>query len=242
MADSRLLTDALMRDDLSLMPSTDVTPRTGATIIQFPARRAPSVRSNSATVFDAVTEGLEPKSRLHAPTLLAASGALAGFAAQQALLLEGGQSWAQPMRAKRLDHLLLSAEPADASLWWALSIAAHELGAQHLPEPHKLLASTLKCVGTSQFGQITLPLEYKLNEQPQAALGRLWTRVRTVLDDGCVKPAAWPRLMATMCAERVVAARREVPPHVALRILMQSALAMALVEPRAIPGAALKAE
>jgi hypothetical protein len=29
---------------------------------------------------------------------------------------------------------------------------------------------------------------------------------------------------------------------VALRILMQSALAMALVEPRAIPGAALKAE
>ena len=57
-----------------------------------------------------------------------------------------------------------------------------------------------------------------------------------------VKPAAWPRLMSAMCAERVVVARTEVPPHVALRIIMQAALAMALVDPRAIPGAALKSE
>ncbi len=233
-----------MRDDLSLMPSKDVT-RTTATIIPFPGRSAANAsfprRSNSTDIFDAVTDGLELKSRLHAPTLLAASGALAGFAAQQALLLEGGSSWAQPMRAKRLDHLLLSTNASDASLWWSLCVAAQELGAQHLPEPQTLLAATLKCVGTSQFGLITLPLEYKLNEQPQTALVRLWARVRAVLDGGHVKPADWPRLMAAMCAERVVAVRRDVPPHVALRITMQAALAMALVEPRAIAGAALKA-
>jgi hypothetical protein len=52
-------------------------------------------------------------------------------------------------------------------------------------------------------------------------------------------PAA---VMAAICAERVVTARREVPPHVALRIVMQAALSMALVEPRLIRGAASKSE
>ena len=231
-----------MRDDTSLTLPMDQSVRPTAQIIPFPSRSARASKSQSADVAAAIAEGLEPKSRQHAPTLLAASGALAGFAAQQALLLEGGSSWAQPMRATRLDHLLLSNQPADASLWWTLSVAAHELGALHLPDPKSLLASTLKCVGTTQLGQITLPLEYKLNEQPQTALVRLWARTRATLDEAGVKPADWSRLMSAMCTERVVVARREVPPHVALRIIMQAALAMALIEPRLIPGAALKAE
>jgi hypothetical protein len=238
--------DASMLDDLSLTlgKPRDLSPVApgGATIIPFPVRfvRAPS--NAAVPLLDAVTEGLEPKSRQHAPTMLAACGALAGFATQQALLLEGGSAWTQPVRAERLDTLLLSEASGDASLWWSLTMAAHTIGAQHLPDPRKLLASTLKCVGTSQFGQITLPLEYRLQEQPQTALVRLWARVRTVLDKGQVSPAMWARLMSAMCAERVVASKREVPPHVALRILMQAALAMALVEPRVVPGAALKAE
>jgi hypothetical protein len=233
--------DLSMRDDTTLVLSNEKSQRTSAEIIPFPVRNNRSARSNSANIAAAIAEGLEPRSRQHAPTLLAASGALAGFAAQQALMLEGGASWAQPMRAKRLDHLLLSSDPSDGSLWWTLSIAAQELGAQHLPEPQTLLAATLKCVGTTQFGQITLPLEYKLNEQPQAALTRLWPRVSETLEDAATKPAAWPRLMATICAERVVTARRDVPPHVSLRIIMQAALAMALIEPRLIHGAAVKA-
>lgn len=231
-----------MRDDTTLMVLKDQSVRASAQIIQFPAR---TVRPTGARAFDvatAIAEGLEPRSRQHAPTLLAASGALAGFAAQQSLLLVGGSSWAQPMRATRLDHLLMSEQAVDASLWWTLGVAANELGAQHLPDPKSLLASTLKCVGTSQLGQITLPLEYKLNEQPQAALARLWTRTRTLLDEAGVKPAEWPRVMAAMCAERVIVARREVPAHVALRIVMQAALSMALIEPRLIAGAALKSE
>jgi hypothetical protein len=230
-----------MRDETSMNITNGAGLRPSAEIIPFPVRNLRPARSSSANIAAAIAEGLEPRSRQHAPTLLAASGALAGFAAQQALILEGGSSWAQPMRASRLDHLLLSTDPKDASLWWTLCVAAQELGAQHLPEPQVLLASTLKCVGTTQFGQITLPLEYKLKEQPQSALARLWPRVCATLDESPAKPPAWPRLMATICAERVVTARREVPAHVALRIVMQSALAMALVEPRLIHGAALKA-
>jgi hypothetical protein len=239
-----------MRDETPVMVQEGARAsdaRATATIIPFPIRGGrPVLAAKSASggvpVFDAVLDGLDARSRIHPPTLLAASGALAGFAAQQSLLLSGGSAWAQPVRAERLDRLLLNTDSPEASLWRTLEIAANEIGVQHLPDPQKLLASTLKCMGTSQFGQITLPLEYRLQEQPQTALVSLWARVRTVLDDAGVAPSAWPRVMALMCAERVVVERKHVPPHVALRIVMQAALAMALVEPRVIPGAALKPE
>ncbi len=231
-----------MRDDTPLMLTKDQPGRATAQIIAFPVRTMRASGSRNADVATAIAAGLDQRSQPHAPTLLAASGALAGFAVQQEILLEGGSAWAQPMRATRLDNLLLSDAAKDASLWWTLCVAAHELGAQHLPDPKSLLASTLKCVGTSQLGQITMPLEYRLNEQPQTALVRLWARTRTMLDDAGVKSADWPRVMAALCAERVIVARRDVPAHVALRVVLQAALGMALIEPRLIPGAALKAE
>jgi hypothetical protein len=212
--------DADMRDETPVVLQEGARAsdtRATATIIPFPIRGGRSVPAlrpagGGIPVFDAVIDGLDAKSRIHPPTLLAASGALAGFAAQQSLLMGGGPAWAQPVRAERLDRLLLTAGTPETSLWRTLEIAANELGVQHLPDPQKLLGSTLKCMGTSQFGLITLPLEYRLQEQPQAALVRLWARVRTVLDDAGVASAGWPRVMALMCAERVVVERKHVPP------------------------------
>ncbi len=218
-----------------------------ATVIPFPGTfksvtGAIADVAPGAALYATVFATLDPKARLHPPTRLAALGAVAGFAAQQALLLAGGSAWAQPLRAERLDCLLLSARPVDASLWSALVVAAHSVGAQHLPDPQKLLASTLKCMGTSQFGQITLPLEYRLEEQPQTSLVRLWARTRAALDAARLAPALWPAVVSAVCADRVAAEHGHVPPHVTLRIIMQAALAMALVEPKLIPGAALRAE
>ena len=156
------------------------------------------------------------------------------------LLLKGGSAWAQPKRAEHLDRLLLSETPRDNSLWICLQTAAHTLGALHLPDPNTLLQATLRCVGTTQFGLITLPLEYKLLQQPQAALAEVWAPLCRDLSNEGVAMAAMPELFAQACARRIAADQRTVPPHVSVRIIMQSALAMALLEPRVIPGAALK--
>ena len=117
---------------------------------------------------------------------------------------------------------------------------SHSIGALHLPDPNKLLQSTLRCVGTSQFGQITLPLEYRLHLQPQQALIGAWAPVCDHLRSSGTDTAALPGLFIAICAQFVIAENRSVPPHVALRIVMQAALAMALVEPRVVPGAVLK--
>ena len=219
-----------------------------ATIIPFPGRRVASPRNTTSAVderavngvLEAVSSALAPRSAQHAPTLLATLGGMTGFAIQQMLLLEGGSVWAQPKRAEHLDRLLLSESQRDGSLWYALQTSAHALGVQHLPDPNTLLQATLRCVGTTQFGLITLPLEYRLLQQPQSTVCDVWAPVsRAVVQDG-VSPAQLATALVTACARRIALDQRAVPPNVGLRIVMQSALAMALIEPRTVPGAALK--
>ena len=222
----------------------------GAIIIPFP-RRSPvtdmrAQRSGSeqhaAAALDAVMQVMPSKSGQHAPTLLAALGGLSGFAIQQMLLREGGNAWSQPRRAEHLDRLLLSEKRVDASLWFQLREAAHALGAHQLPDPNTLLQATLRCVGTTQFGLVTLPLEYKLIQQPQAMVVDLWAGVSRALSEDNLSSASLAPALIAACCRRVASEARIVPPHVALRILMQSALAMALIEPRVIPGATLKTQ
>ena len=228
--------------------SSAVAALPSAIIIPFPNRRMPLAAGSKnladdnsvSAASDAILMALAPASAQHAPTLLAAIGAITGFAIQQMLLLEGGHAWAQPKRAEHLDRLLLSESERDGSLWFALQKAAHATGAQHLPDPNTLLQSTLRCVGTTQFGLVTLPLEYKLLQQPQASLCQLWAPVSRALVNDRKSFAQLPNALVQVCARRVAIDQRVVPPHVALRIIMQSALAMALIEARTIPGAALK--
>ena len=242
--------DGLQNGQPNRSASSGVAGLEGAVIIPFPRRsaltdgrmqRAVSDQHVGAAI-DAVVLGMASRSAAHSPTVLAALGGLSGFAIQQMLLREGGVAWSQPRRAEHLDRLLLSEKVADASLWLQLRDAAHALGAHHLPDPNTLLQATLRCVGTTQFGLVTLPLEYKLLQQPQGMVADLWTGVSRALTDEGVSSAALTQVLIAACSRRVAKDSRIVPPHVALRILMQSALAMALIEPRVIPGATLKAQ
>ena len=234
--------DTLPTEDRSSLPLA-----TSATILHFPTRITPrpitlepASGDAVAALLAAVIAAQDHRIANHRPTLLASVGAVAGFAAQQSLLLDGGHRWLQPNRAKHLDRLLLSADPTHASLWRGLQQTATGLGVKHLPNPGKLLEATLRCVGTNQFGVIILPLNYRLVEQPQTTLLRVWAQTRNHFDRRDEKPAAWPSLAFSACTRRIVMDQRQVPPHVAVRIIMQSALAMALIEPKLIPGAALK--
>ncbi len=204
-----------------------------------PNGRSDAVERSLTDVMDRITIVLDPRSMAHAPTLLACLGALTGFAAQQNLLHEGGSVWAQPNRAAHLDRLLLGSEAGDDSLWNRLKVTAHGLGAQHLPNPNTLLDATLRCVGTTQFGLITLPLEYKLKQQPLALLSELWSPLTRGLGPQHGGQSLC-NVFALACTRSVASEVRAVPPHVALRIVMQAALAMALIEPRGVPGATTK--
>ncbi len=238
-----------MRDDThgSLVLDADAKGARTATIIPFPGRK-PSPRPVSEPVAALDVEAaiaafaacLGPRADAHGPTALAALGAVAGFAVQQKLLAQGGAVWTQPQRAEHLDRMLIGGKAHEPSLWHRLREAAHALGAQHLPDPDKLLQSTLRCVGTTQFGQITLPLEYKLLRQPQDALADIWQGLAASASKGPNAAAQLHDLYAACCARRVSIERRTVPPHVSLRIVMQAALAMALIEPRLVPGANIK--
>ena len=186
-----------------------------------------------------------------ATTSLATLGGIAGFAAQQSLLVRGPSHWTQPMRAEHLDRLLVANEAvfggtpgpsgsALPSLWMRLKDAAGPAAADRLPNPIQFLAAAQKCVGTSQLGVITLPPQHRLAEQPQTGLTRLWARARQSFDANGVDCAHWPAVTAAAAATPIPLTAGRVPLPVARRLVMQSALSMALIEPRQIPGAALR--
>lgn len=211
-----------------------------ATLFEFP------VRPDSADVTARLTAALlamaleNTPRKLPTPSSLAVLGGIAGFAAQQSLMLRGNPYWGQPMRAAHLDRMLISDKSEHASLWLRVREMALSMGQTRLPDPGRLLVATQKCVGTNQLGVITLPPQHRLTEQPQTGVTRLWARVRSAFDDHAVEPYLWPGIAARAAAEQLALSGGKVPMHVAVRITMQSALGMALIEPKQIPGAALR--
>ncbi|MEQ1649713.1 MAG: hypothetical protein ABL898_14105 [Hyphomicrobiaceae bacterium] len=224
------------------IPSADaqpVAPRT-ATTAELHTLRHVDNASLAADLITLVLRATADKTEFSGPTTLGALGAVAGFAAQQSLLLRGPTLWHQPMRAAHLDRMMVSDAATDMSLWHQLKAATATHGTTQLPDPKKLLAVTQKCLGTNQFGVIILPPAHRLSEQPQTGLIRLWARVRDAFDAGRIPPETWPVICSRAAAAAIAGDLTKVPVHVAVRIIMQAALAMALVEPRQIPGAAVK--
>lgn len=211
-----------------------------ATLFEFPVRPdAGDVTARMTAALIAMALENTPR-KTPTPSTLAVLGGIAGFAAQQSLMLRGNPYWGQPMRAAHLDRMLISDKSEHASLWLRVREMALSMGQTRLPDPGRLLVATQKCVGTNQLGVITLPPQHRLTEQPQTGVTRLWARVRSALDDQKVEPYLWPGIAARAAAEQLALSGGKVPIHVAVRITMQAALGMALIEPKQIPGAALR--
>jgi hypothetical protein len=219
---------------------------------------APGVATSGAPVLgdiptriaDWLMRELKDERGIHCETILTAIGALAGYAAQQALwegMVKPGKlaiteafkvvetnSGATYFFGDALDTMLASLEPKHLSVWKIVAGGTLASGGDHLPDMGNLLRHCAATAGTSAFGLPRLPDDHLPSILPRAALERFWPGARLLL--ALAEPLHWPLHMASAAQKLMQAMKGSIPPDLAVRIVMEAAVPMSRVDPATVPN------
>lgn len=209
-----------------------------------------SLGDTPTRIADWLKRELTDQRGIHCETLLTVIGALAGYAAQQALwegMVKPGKlaiteafkvvetpSGATYFFGDTLDSLLVSIEPKHVSIWKIVAGGALAGGGAHLPSVHDLLRHSAATAGTSAFGLPRLPDDHLPSILPRAALERFWPDARMLL--ALSEPLQWPLLMAHAAHKLMLAMKGSIAPDLAVRIVMEAAVPMSRVDPTTVPN------
>jgi hypothetical protein len=201
-------------------------------------------------IADWLMRELKDERGVHCETILTAVGALAGYAAQQALwegMVKPGKlaiseaftvveanSGATYFFGEALDTLLASMEPKHLSIWKIVAGGTLAAGGDHLPDMGNLLRHCAATVGTSAFGLPRLPDDHLPSMLPRAALEQFWPGARLLLT--LAEPLHWPIHMAHAAQKLMQAMKGSIAPDLAVRIIMEAAVPMSRVDPATVPN------
>ena len=201
-------------------------------------------------VADWLMRELKDQRGIHCETLLTVIGALAGYAAQQALwegmVKPGKLAIAQAFKVVEtpsgatyffgdtLDSLLTSMEPKHVSVWKIVAGGVLASGGEHLPNVNELLRHSAATAGTSAFGLPRLPDDHLPSILPRAAVERFWPGARLLLS--LSDPLQWPLLMAYAAQKLMLAMKGSIAPDLAVKIVMEAAVPMSRVDPTTVPN------
>jgi len=229
----------------------------------LPQFRKPELRATAAAstsgpllgdiptrIADWLMRELKDQRGVHCETMLTVVGALAGYAAQQALwegMVKPGKlaisqafqvmdtpSGATYFFGDALDAILVSMEPKQLSIWKIVAGGTLAQGGEHLPDIGNLLRHCASTAGTAQFGLPRLPDGHLPAILPRAALERFWPGARLLL--GLAEPLSWPLHMAYAAQKLMQAMKGSIAPDLAVRIVMEAAVPMSRVDPTTVPN------
>jgi hypothetical protein len=177
-------------------------------------------------------------------------GALAGYAAQQALwegMVKPGKLAIQEafkvvetssgetyFFGESLDTMLASVEPKHLSIWKIVAGGVLSQGGEHLPDMASLFRHCEATAGTSQFGLPRLPDDHLPGVLPRIALDRYWPGARLLL--ALAEPLSWPLHMANAAQKLMQAMKGAISPDLAVKIVMEAAVPMSRVDPTTVPN------
>jgi hypothetical protein len=198
-------------------------------------------------------ETYDDRSGGNAETMLSAAGALAGFAAQEAVwegIVRPGRTPAAKAFVRvetksgetyffgaAVDALLASLEKTQFSIWTLITMAAVTSDAPSLPELGPIFEHCRETVGTPAFDVPILPGHLALKESPRQAL-RHWPAIKSMLLAGNVPPLRWPLEIATAAKELILQNKDVLSGDIGALVVMQAAIRMSRVDPRKVPGGA----
>ena len=214
------------------------------------AAAGPTLGDIPTRIADWLMRELKDPRGIHCETILTAIGALAGYAAQQALwegMVKPGKlaiseaftvmetpSGATYFFGDTLDALLASMEPKHLSIWKIVAGGTLAQGGDHLPDIGNLLRHCAATVGTSAFGLPRLPDEHLPSIMPRAALERFWPGIRLLLT--LAEPLHWPLHVANAAQKLMHQMKGAIAPDLAVRIIMEAAVPMSRVDPATVPN------
>jgi hypothetical protein len=201
----------------------------------------------ASDIVDMLFAELKDSSGIHAETALATLGALAGFSGQMALreaLIKAGKISEDKAFAvvktengdryyfgDLLNEILYESKPGSFSIYGIVGAAAMALGARELPGVKGIASYVARTVGSDEFGIPRLPPNHMPKERPIALLDKYWNPVRNYLVVNVQSPSHWPLVAAQGAQKVIVMARGTLDPALAVKIVMESAISMARVDP-----------
>src|SRR5688572_19728943 len=190
--------------------------------------------------------------------VLCALGALAGYAAQQAIreaLVKTGKLTLDQAFAvietrsgevfffgELLGAVIVANDGArnyngngggHASIWKIVSEGGRDAGAINLPDVTDIIKNCAATVGRDEFGIPRVADAHMPNILPREAVSRFWPAARRKLADK--DPMSWPLHLAIAARALIVSLKHAVRPDIAVQIVMEAAVPMSKIDPVSLP-------
>ncbi len=194
--------------------------------------------------------------------VLCALGALAGYAAQQAIreaLVKTGKLTLDQAFAvietrsgevfffgELLNAVIVAKDggrnnggnganggPGHASIWKIVSEGGFEAGAINLPDVTDVIKHCAATVGRDEFGNPRVPDVHMPNILPREAVSRFWPAARRKLAGK--EPMSWPLQLALAARSLIISLKHTLRPDIAVQIVMESAVPMSKIDPVSLP-------
>ncbi|HEX6119283.1 MAG TPA: hypothetical protein VFZ03_07490 [Dongiaceae bacterium] len=220
------------------------------------ARAAPVAGDDLANTLVAWLSGeLRRGKQVQQESVLCALGALAGYAAQQAIretVVKTGRltldqafvvietrSGEVFFFGELLNAVIVSkdgaanAESGHASIWKVVSSAGYEAGAINLPDVTDMIKHCAATVGGPEFGMPRVPEAHLPEILPREAVSRFWPAARRKLASS--EPMSWPLHLAMAAHALIVELKDAIRPDIAVQIVMEAAVPMSKIDPVTLP-------
>jgi hypothetical protein len=186
--------------------------------------------------------------------VLCALGALAGYAAQQAIretLVKTGKLTLDQAFAvietrsgevfffgELLSTMIVakdgsSTSAGQASIWKIVSEGGFEAGAINLPDVTDVIKHCAATVGRDEFGIPRVPDAHMPYLLPREAVSRFWPSARRKLADQ--EPMSWPLQLAQAARSLIISLQHAIRPDIAVQIVMEAAVPMSKIDPVSLP-------
>jgi hypothetical protein len=178
---------------------------------------------------------------VHVESLLAVCGALAGQACQAGVRARSRAAGRAELSGLHVVGLgdgssclvgegLVQALFNDPSSTWGLAAdAAQQAGCTALPEPTALWRHGLERLGQGDFGVPQVPEAHQPSPDSLRSLPTLWPALLPLAQRFCPEPEQWPILFGLVAQKAITLGREVIDPCLALRIVMDTAIAGAMV-------------
>lgn len=178
---------------------------------------------------------------VHVESLLAVCGALAGHAWQASLRARAravGQMEPEGLHVVGTQNggsFLVGEGLAQGlfqdrySTWGLAAAAAQQAGCSALPDPMALWRHGMDSLGQDSFGVPQVPSRHRPSPDSLQSLASLWPALLPMVLRFCPDPAEWPILYGLLAQKAITMGREVIDPCLALRIVMDTAIANAMV-------------
>jgi hypothetical protein len=190
---------------------------------------------------------LGDQSGAHVETALVTLGALAGFSVQMSLreaVVKPGKlredevfvtAHTEEGETFYLGDLpnegLFGGQPGVISIFGLVAGGAQSAGAKEPPDAEEIATYVTGTIGTDKFGVPRVPAEHMPHTPAIDLLNNFWNPIRNYLVISVQVPLHWPMVLA-LCAQKVIIMTKDaLDPALASKLVMETAVAMAKIDP-----------